>query len=561
MDKETLNKLKELDVDVAGIPNERTRGEVVLLLNGLESFASEVEQLKEENHHLKDELNRLKGEQGKPAIREQSKSSEDHSSEKERKPPESQKKPRKPKHKKHKIKIHKREICRMDRLALPQDAEFKGYDYTTIQGIQFQAHNIEFKREVWHSRTEKKRYLASLPDGYQGEFSPQLKALVIELHYGCKVSEPGIHRLLTDVGTHISLATISRILTDKDSVLHKEKADIVAAGRQSLDYQQIDDTSARVNGRNHYTHVLCNPCYTAYFTRPHKDRLTVLEILKGSPLGFVLNEQAFTLMQALKVPEVHLEKLKVMVQPLSEAELNRAQIDQLLNVLFPDPNKHIRTRTRLLEAAALTAYRQQEDAIEILVCDDAPQFKSLTEYLALCWVHEGRHYKKLKPFKTVCQRQRDEFLTAFWAYYHRLVDYQQAPTDEKKHSLEKEFDILFSKTTGYTDLDERIQKTRAKKDSLLLVLKYPPLPLHNNASELGARRQAQYRDISLQTKTPAGTDFKDSAMTVEQTAKKLGVSFLHYLHDRICGIFSMTSLADLVVAMAKQHAPAYNHSI
>jgi len=33
----------------------------------------------------------------------------------------------------------------------------------------------------------------------------------------------------------------------------------------------------------------------------------------------------------------------------------------------------------------------------VLVCDDAPQFKGLAERLALCWVHEERHYKKLNP--------------------------------------------------------------------------------------------------------------------------------------------------------------------
>lgn len=30
--------------------------------------------------------------------------------------------------------------------------------------------------------------------------------------------------------------------------------------------------------------------------------------------------------------------------------------------------------------------------------DDAPQFKDITEELSLCWVHDGRHYKKLTPF-------------------------------------------------------------------------------------------------------------------------------------------------------------------
>ena len=32
--------------------------------------------------------------------------------------------------------------------------------------------------------------------------------------------------------------------------------------------------------------------------------------------------------------------------------------------------------------------------IGTLICDDAPQFKLLTETLGLCWIHDGRYYKK-----------------------------------------------------------------------------------------------------------------------------------------------------------------------
>jgi len=40
-------------------------------------------------------------------------------------------------------------------------------------------------------------------------------------------------------------------------------------------------------------------------------------------------------------------------------------------------------------------------------------------------------------------------------------------------------------------------KTKVKKDRLLLVLKHPELPLHNNASELGVRQRVQKRDVSF----------------------------------------------------------------
>ena len=91
-----------------------------------------------------------------------------------------------------------------------------------------------------------------------------------------------------------------------------------------------------------------------------------------------------------------------------------------------------------------------------------------------------------------------------------------------------------------------INKTLAKKSQLLVVLDYPNIELHNNASELGVRQQVRYRDVSLQTKNEAGTKIKDALLTVVETAKKLKVSIWEYLLDRIDNKFKLTSLADLI---------------
>ena len=112
--------------------------------------------------------------------------------------------------------------------------------------------------------------------------------------------------------------------------------------------------------------------------------------------------------------------------------------------------------------------------------------------------------------------------------------------------MDKEFDELFSTKSNYAALDARKTKTLAKKDSLLLVLKFPFLPLHNNSAELGARTQARIRDINLQTVSPNGTKTKDTFATIVQTSKKLGVNVYSYLYDRISRKFEMPSLAHLI---------------
>ena len=75
------------------------------------------------------------------------------------------------------------------------------------------------------------------------------------------------------------------------------------AGLQSANYQQMDDTSARVRGKNYYDHILCNEFYTAYFTRAHKDRLTIIDILTQGQMRFTFNEHAFLLMKEMKLSE------------------------------------------------------------------------------------------------------------------------------------------------------------------------------------------------------------------------------------------------------------------
>ena len=591
MNTPELEQVKNLRIDAKAIPDEVTRADVALLLRGIESLASKVNDLEEENQNLKDEINRLKGEQGKPKINPQT-GKDDHSSEGERSSPENQSgdeegkgdegngdsqgnknneenkddqsgqgkakagQRKKSKSKKHKISAHETRHCPVDKSILPEDAEFKGYDSVVIQGIVVRAHNVEYRREVYYSPSMGRRFIADLPPGSQGEFSPELKAFIIACHHDYQMTEPAIRRMLTDVALHISPATISRILTgvggqsSHTEIFQAEKQDIVSAGMQSSDYQQTDDTSARVSGKNHYTHVLCNPFYTAYFTRPKKDRLTVLEILNRGPLSFSVTEEALRLMQEMEIPEKYWSPIETFFNTQKDSEISRSEIDVLLSDLFPDSNKHHKNRQIILEACALTAYRNKEDAIKILVCDDAPQFKNLTEYLALCWIHEGRHYKKLRPFMAENQEKLTQFLKLFWEFYHKLLAYKAFPSLEKAQCLETQFDTLFCLTTGYEDLDARIAKTFAKKENLLLVLKYPNIPLHNNASELGARRQARYRDISLHTKTDQGTYAKDDMMSIGQTARKLGVSVYHYMLDRVARIFAMPSLASLIATKA-----------
>jgi len=212
------------------------------------------------------------------------------------------------------------------------------------------------------------------------------------------------------------------------------------------------------------------------------------------------------------------------------------------------PNAEKLQKTRVLEAAAIASYHKEigHPIVKVLICDDAPQFKLITEELGLCWVHDGRHYKKLSPVIPNHVNQLKDFLKEYWEYYRKLVNYKKEPTEELAEIASKEFDTLFSTKTGYEELNGRIEKTRGKKKELLMVLKYPEIPLHNNESELGARAQVRRRDVSLQTKTDEGTKASDTFLTIVQTAKKLSINAYDYIFDRVGKKFKIPSLADII---------------
>lgn len=548
-----LSKVKEtiasLSHDIELIVDEKIKSIQKTLLNLLELVMMDNDRLRSENQKLRDENNRLKGEQGKPSVRKQSKDNSDHSSEKDRKPRGQQpKKPKKSKKKKKNVNIDRTERCTIDKSQLPPDAQFKGYQPVTVQDIVIHTDNICFNKEVYYSPSLNKTFIANLPVGYQGGFGPKLKALILELHHCHKTTESAIYEFLTNHNIVISKATISRILTHHHEAFHQEKEAIVHEGLASTNYQQMDDTGARVNGKNHYSHILCNALFTAFFTKRHKDRLTVIEILTQGEIRFVLNDQAYALMEKLNLSPKQIDRVKALPQ---ENSLSRDEMDTILTQLFPNPKKHMGARRIIVEAAAIAAYQQLPNAITILLTDDAPQYKNISKYLALCWIHDGRHYKKLLPVVPRHATYLKNFLTNYWNYYHDLLEYKKRPTPELAQALRNKFDALFSTVTGYELLDERIAKTKLKKDSLLLSLDHPTLPLHNNASELGARIQARYRDISFHTMSEKGTQAKDTFMTITDTARKLAVNSYQYIYDRISKAYQMPSLASLIKTQAQ----------
>ena len=374
---------------------------------------------------------------------------------------------------------------------------------------------------------------------------------------------------LSDIGISISSGQLSNLLIQGHENFHTEKQQVYQAGLASSPWQHFDQTAARVGGNNLTCNIICNPLYSIYCTTEKKDRLSVLGVLQGSvECRFLLNNLAFKLLDTFNLPQ---KVVSAMQQLPQDTLVSQAQFLELLYTHLPFLGSQL--KTRVLEAAAIAAYHNSPTdwpVVQALVCDDAPrddvdkygqplntplvekrdinadegcpylsrlfgtpQFKWLTDELSLCWVHEGRHYKKLNPSIAYHHQLLEVFLTEFWNYYRQLLAYKQRPTRQSAHELRCLFHQLLTTPTDYWELEKRKYLTREKETELLLVLEHPELPLHNNPAELGARTMVQRRQISYGTQTSEGTQAWDTFLSLVATTRKLGVSFIEYVRDRI----------------------------
>jgi hypothetical protein len=545
MRKENVNSMLEA-VELILSSSGSLSPEIQTAIEGLLNI---VEILTQENKSLKDEVERLgklldEKKKAKTTTGDKAKTS-DHSSEhrRKRRSPTQRRAPDRRSFKA--LTIHQEVECPVDPSKLPPDAVRLGNESVDVQDIVINPHNIRFLQHVYYSAKKKKYFRGSLPHGYDvGDFGADLRSLILSLKYCGNMSEPKIREFLENFDVEISAGSVSNILTKTANHFEQEFDDLVLAGLNSTAYQQTDDTSARVAGEFWHTHVLCNPYYAAYFTKRTRDRFAVLEVLQNSQDSrFLLNQSTRDLLRSdFIVPEKWHRRL----EELGDVQYDQSSMDQLLDDWFKTGNRQL--RVSIAHAAAIIYYREQNlvPVIQTLVCDDAPQFKLLTDKLALCWIHEGRHYERLTPVVQRHAEMLETFVERFWDYYSSLQDYRAGPSEDRAAELRREFDELISTRTGYMALDDRIATTAGNKRDLLTVLSMPTVPLHNNASELLARVSARRRDVSLHSKSVRGARSMDIFTSIVQTCKKLRVSAYDYLRDRLQCQNQLPALAEMI---------------
>jgi hypothetical protein len=515
-------------------------------LNLIETQSQQINELRKIIQELRDENNRLKGEQGKPNILPNTKpdiSSQKHIQEH---------KPWNKQRKKDIIQIDNQVICPVDKKTLPMDVEFKGYDTVIGQNIIFQRNNTGYKVEIWYSPSQHKTYRGNLPESYTGYFGTNLKAFCLMMNYGLDITRNKLLDFIRSIGIEMSVGSLENILTANTVHWLQEKNDLLKAGLQGT-YLQTDSTSARVHGKNHRTHVFISEFIGVFATMPGKSRLDILCALQGQPEEGILlqwNSIALTFFEHYKIAPDYCQQVEALFQEKQNMGIN--EFETLATNQLPKLKSKTTTYKWVIESLAFGYYFEQTmyRSPEVLVSDDAREYALLAPYRMLCWIHDARFYNKLTPVIDCHRIELEKFQKRYWKFYGLLKQYKQNPTQELKLAIVDEFDETFTPNTTYFDLNQEIDRTRYNKKFLLTVLDHPQIPLHNNASELGARRQVRKRDISLHTMTELGTKLQDAFMSIIHTSSLMGVNAFQYILDRInnCSPFY---LPDLVLDQIK----------
>jgi hypothetical protein len=505
-----------------------------------------IEELRAENRQLRDEIDRLKGLPRRPTIRPSTLNAPhpdpSHKKKRRGKRPGSAKR-----EKTGGLTIH--ETVPVPLEGLPEGTRQNGSEDFVVQELEIGAHNVCYRR-LRYLLPDGTSQTAPLPADVQGHFGPGLRAYVLYQYHQNHVTQPLIHEELLDLGIDISTGQIDRLLTEGHEQFHAEKDALLPAAREVSRYFQADDTGARHLGKNAYTTVIANPLFASFTTTASKSRVNFLKLLRAPHEEYVWGEDALT------YPELQGLSLEVRAR-LAGAACKGTRIlssdKDWERQLAAWKIRGDEPRRIVTEAALFGTLMHYELYVgQPLVSDDAGQFKISGLLHALCWLHAERSIRKLVPVSPREQEAVDGVRDAVWKYYQRLRAYREAPTPQRKAALERDFDRVFRRRTGFADLNEALRRIHEKRDDLLLVLDHPEIPLHNNLSESDIREWAKKRKISAGTRSELGRRCRDTFISLKKTCRKLGVSFWRYLQDRIRGLHEILALPDLMRQAAQE---------
>jgi hypothetical protein len=521
----------DIKIQIPEIPEEELTPTVKALLNIISQCVQIIESQKKEIQLLKDEIARLKGTTPKPKIMP-STLDKDLLEKKLRTRKERKKRQKKTTTKYQEIKLKPDNI--------PAGSKFKGYKNYTVQNIEIQSNTILYRRECWLT-TDGKFIIAPLPDKVNGRYGVELKQYILHLNYDLNVPQNLILESLEELGIQISAGALNNILTQGHDVFHDEKEELLETGLKLSSFVSVDDTGARHNGKNGYCTHIGNELFSYFKSTESKSRINFLKLLRGRHEDYVLSEESFEYMSIQKLPPGRQNRL---IGKLNKKFDTNKEWVEFLRMAGIRSEKEIRIVSESALMGSILSHGINKDLV--ILSDDAGQFEILILLHALCWLHAERRLTAIIPINDFHKKMVDDIRTMVWNFYQELKAYKQSPAEDIKLHLENQFDKIFDQKTDFEDINNALHLIRQNKKELLLVLKRPEVPLHNNLSENSIRIYATKRKVHGGTRSESGRKCRDTFMSLKKTCRKLGISFQEYILDRLIGSYNIPPLSNIL---------------
>jgi len=341
--------------------------------------------------------------------------------------------------------------------------------------------------------------------------------------------------MLQDLGLDVSKSQVNDIIIEDAKLFKKEYDDVYETGMTTARRLESDDTVGFHKKERLVVSVIGNEFFTIIRSAYSKSRLSFLFMLQrcdDDQAKHQLGQEAFNYLKLYKVAPSVIEKLKPHTGAIfrSKKDWN----DFLHEASITSLNVGSGILTKLREAALISYILESMNFKDIgLTTDGAPQFKNIFKFHQLCWLHAIRGIERLIPKNDKEAAEIKRILDEIWLFYHKLKNYKDDPAEALKNELEKEFDKIFLQSVASDTLLCLLLGIYKLKKNLLCVLELPDLPIHNNGSERAIRPQATRRKISGPTKSDDGKLARDVMLSLQSTAKKLGISFWKYIGDQL----------------------------
>jgi hypothetical protein len=416
---------------------------------------------------------------------------------------------------------------------------FKGFKFYTVQDLVVETRVVRYWRPCYRT-PEGRLVIAPLPPEVTGHFGANLVRFLLSQHYQCRVTMPLLHQQLQDVGILISAGQISNLLTKGHEAFHAEKAAVKQAGLETARWISVDDTGARHLGINGVTTQIGDDRFTSFDTVASKSRLMFLMTLRGAFQDYVINPAALLYLHEQDAPEALINRL---IEPDNRVFADEDVWTDHLIALGITGAKAVRLASEAAVAGSLDHHGLLQDAV--IVSDGAGQFDVLRH--GLCWIHAERLIHRLV---TVTEEQRAAVALVrhlIWWFYRDLKLYRTDPSTRARASLKARFDRLFTRTTGFAELDELLARLQVRKAELLVTLERPEVPLNTNSSEQDVRDPVTIRKISGSTRGEDGRRCRDTFLSLKKTCQKNAISFWAFLGDRLgITVHGIAHLPDLI---------------